>query len=236
MEAFEGAVGTGIMHLETDLRMTSDGTIVCFHDRTVDRTTNGSGEVSAFSFAELSRLDAGHRHGAVDGHPFRGQGTRVPTLEELVTSFPDAGLVVDLKAEGMAAGLAAIIARHSLHDRIIVGSFSDRRLSEFRAMTGGRVATSAGQATVRNWLISTRLGRPFPGPAQALQVPARSRGLRVVDERLVAAAHALGLQVHVWTVNQVDEMTALLEMGVDGLVTDRPDVLADVLAEPGGSR
>jgi glycerophosphoryl diester phosphodiesterase len=231
LDAFAGAIETGVSHLETDLRMTSDGTLVCFHDRTVDRTTDAAGEVSSLTVDELSELDAGYRHRPSGGFPFRGKGVTVPTFEELVTSFPDVGLVVDMKSDGMASELARIVDRHKLARRIIVGSFSDRRLAEFRSETGGRVPTSAGQSTVRNWLISARMGRPFPCPAVALQVPARSRGLRVVDERLIAAAHSVGMQVHVWTVNQVGEMTRLLDMGVDGLITDRPDLLNDLLAE-----
>jgi glycerophosphoryl diester phosphodiesterase len=120
-----------------------------------------------------------------------------------------------------------------LHDRVVVGSFSDRRLKEVREATGGRVATSTGSAESRRWLAASRLGRPVAGTARALQVPRNLRGVRIVDARLVQTAHAAGLSVHVWTVNERREMERLLDMGVDGIVTDRVDVLREVLESRG---
>lgn len=231
MKAFAGAIDLGVGHLETDLRMTSDGVLVCFHDERADRTTDGHGPISEMTWDEVSRLDAGYRHEAAGGFPHRDGGARVPALEEVVTEFPGVGLVVDLKAEGMATELADLVERHQLHDRVIVGSFSDRRLAEFRAASGGRVPTSVGQSEARRWVMASRMRRAMSGNAIALQVPMRSRGVVVVDDRLVAVAHDAGLYVHVWTVNRVDDMEYLLELGVDGIITDRPDVLADVLVE-----
>jgi glycerophosphoryl diester phosphodiesterase len=233
MEAFSGAVGSGVRHLETDLRISSDGVLVCFHDDLVDRTTDGSGPVVGHTWAELASLDAGHNHDAAGGFPYRGTGSRVPRLEEVVTAFPDVGLVVDLKVEGTAVALAGMVEEHDLHDRLIVGSFSDRRLAEFREATGGRVATSVGQAAARRWLIASRMRRPARGQASALQVPLRSRGVVVVDERLVSVAHDAGLDVHVWTVNRVGDMRRLLDMGVDGVISDRPDLVGAVIEEGG---
>lgn len=233
MEAFSGAIDLGYRHLETDLRVTADGVLVCIHDPTVDRTTEGTGQVSGYDQTDLARLDAGHRHGGRGEHRFRGLGVRVPTLEEAVSSFPNVSFVVDLKTERAIEPLARLIERLGLHDRLIVGSFSDARLAAFRAVSRNRVATSTGATTTRNWLLASRMGRPATGPAEALQVPRTSRGLRVVDRRLVDAAHARGLQVHVWTVNDPAEMAELLELGVDGLITDRPDLLRTVLEERG---
>ena len=233
MEAFTGATAFGYRHVETDLRMTSDGVLVCIHDRAVERTTNGVGAVADLSMADLEELDAGYRHAAAQGFPFRGKGLSVPRFEELVTALPDVGFVVDLKADGMAEELARIVDRHSLQDRVVVGSFSDRRLRDFREATGGRVATSTGSAESRRWLAASRLRRPVPGTARALQVPRTLRGVRVVDARLVETAHMAGLAIHVWTVNERTEMERLLDMGVDGIVTDRVDVLKDVLESRG---
>jgi glycerophosphoryl diester phosphodiesterase len=157
----------------------------------------------------------------------------IPRFEELITSFPDVGVVVDVKAEGMAGEIARLIERHTLHDRVVIGSFSDRRLREVREATGGRVATSTGSAESRRWLAASRLGRTVPGFADALQVPRSLRGVKIVDARLVRSAHAAGLAVHVWTVNERAEMERLLDLGVDGIVTDRVDVLRDVLESRG---
>jgi glycerophosphoryl diester phosphodiesterase len=233
MEAFSGAVSLGYNHVETDLHLTRDGTLVCLHDHTVDRTTDGSGFVSELDFDELTRLDAGYRHSSTEGPAFRGKGIRVPSLEEAVLTFPGVAFVVDLKTENLVGPLIELIDRLGLHDRLIVGSFSDRRLDEFRALAGDRVATSTGAALSRSWVFASRMGRGVRCDAVALQLPRRSRGLRVVDSRLVAAAHDRGLQVHVWTVNHPGEMTELLDLGVDGIITDRPDLLKEVMIERG---
>jgi glycerophosphoryl diester phosphodiesterase len=233
MEAFSGAVGLGFRHVETDLRVTRDGVLVCLHDPTVDRTTDGSGPVTDLTFEELSRLDAGYRHMGVDGRVFRGRGIRVPTLESVLLTYPDVSFVVDLKTENLVGPLTELIERLGLHERLIVGSFSDRRLEEFREASAGRVATSTGSTAARSWLMASRVGRGVIGEAAALQLPRHSRGLRVVDRRLIESAHAHGLQVHVWTVNRRSEMAELLDLGADGIITDRPDVLKEVLEARG---
>jgi glycerophosphoryl diester phosphodiesterase len=233
MEAFSGAVSLGYRHVETDLHLTRDGTLVCLHDHTVDRTTDGTGLVSEIDFDELRRLDAGYRHSGTDGPVFRGKGIRVPSLEEAVLTFPDVAFVVDLKTENLVSPMIDLIDRLGLHNRLIVGSFSDRRLDEFKAMAGGRIATSTGAAVSRSWVLASRMGRGVRCDAAALQLPRRSRGVRVVDSRLVTAAHDRGLQVHVWTVNHSGEMAELLDLGVDGIITDRPDILKAVMIERG---
>lgn len=223
----------GYRHFETDLHITADGVLVCFHDPTVDRTTEGTGRVEDFTLSELQSLDAGYRHFGPDGFGYRDAGVTIPTLEWLLTTFSDTSVVVDMKSDGLAAPLAALVDDLGAHDRLIVGSFSDARLAEFREITDGRVPVSSGQALARLWVLASRVGRGAGGEIAALQLPTHMRGVRVVDEKLVGAAHAAGLQVHVWTVNEPSEMTRLLDMGVDGLVTDRPDLLKGVLEERG---
>jgi glycerophosphoryl diester phosphodiesterase len=229
MEAFSGAVSLGYRHIETDIHLTADRVLVCHHDLTVDRTTEGSGRVRDLTFEQLSELDAGYRHVGAEGLVFRGAGVRIPALEEVLLAFPEVSFVVDLKTDDLIDPLHQLIESLGLHDRLIVGSFSDRRLEEFRSVSRGRVATSTGAALSRSWLIASRVGRGVRSEARALQLPIRSRGVRVVDRRLVAAAHDRGLQVHVWTVNDPAEMTSLLDIGVDGIITDRPDLLKEVL-------
>lgn len=231
--SFQGAYDLGYRHFETDLHLTADGVLVCFHDPTVDRTTNAVGRVENFTLDQLQSLDAGYRHGGPDGFDFRDIGVRVPTLEWLLTNFPDTSVIVDMKGDGLAGPLAALVDDLGAHERLIVGSFSDARILEFRDLSAGRVPTSSGPALARMWVLASRVGRGASGEASALQLPTHMRGVRVVDERLVEAAHRSGLQVHVWTVNETDEMVRLLELGVDGLITDRPDRLKDVLIERG---
>jgi glycerophosphoryl diester phosphodiesterase len=233
MEAFSNAIDLGCRHLETDLHVTADRVVVCIHDPTVDRTTESAGSVASLTYDELSTLDAGYRHRGSEGHLFRGMGVRVPTLEEVVVSFPDVSVVVDLKSEGVVGPLTDLVDRLGLHERLIVGSFSDSRLDEFRTASRGGVATSTGAALSRRWLLASRFGRVVRSEAAALQLPRRSRGVRVVTRPLIDLAHSVGLQVHVWTVNDPAEMEELLDLGVDAIITDRPDLLKEVLVSRG---
>ncbi|MEX1279976.1 MAG: glycerophosphodiester phosphodiesterase [Acidimicrobiia bacterium] len=228
MPAFQGAHDLGVRVFETDLHATSDGILVTFHDPTLDRTTDATGPIAARSVAELVDVDAGY-HFEVDGdRPHRARGVGIPTLEEVATTFPDTAFVLDMKAPGIEALLAETIERLDLWDRVIVGSFRDARLRRLRRLTGGRVATSSGP--VETLAVRTRswLRRMAHSPADVFQVPVRA-GVTVVDERFVDAAHRAGKHVHVWTINDEDEMRRLLDLGVDGLVTDRPDLLKGVL-------
>lgn len=225
MFAFESALATGVEHLETDIHVSADGVVYCIHDHTVDRTTDGTGPVASLASDEVDRLDAGYHHRDDGGFPFRGQGVGVPTFSELALSFPDARLVVDLKEDSVVAPFADLVDHLGVGQRLIVGSFSDQRIARFRQLTGGRIATSTGSVTSRQWLVNSRVGRAgAPGPS-ALQLPVQRRGLRVVDHKLVDAAHNAGIQVHVWTINDPSEARDLFAMGVDGVVTDRPDLM-----------
>jgi glycerophosphoryl diester phosphodiesterase len=238
MVAFQRAVQLGCRYLETDLRTTKDGVMVTIHDETLDRISDGSGPVHALTLAELKRLDAGYRF-SLDGDqtfPFRGKGVTVPTLAEVTQAFPDICLNLDIKQKEppLVEALATFIEEQGAHDRILAGSFHDRILKEFRRRTDGRVATSAASREARLFWLASRLRLTrFLRPAyDALQVPARQGSLPVVDRRFVQAAHRLGIQVHVWTVDEREEMHRLLNLGVDGLMSDRPDLLLDVLHLP----
>lgn len=232
MPAFAGAVDLGFGWLETDLHLTADGVVICLHDDTLDRTTNGAGPVWALPFDDVTALDAGHSHDPDHDFPFRGGDARVPSLEEVVTTFPEARLVVDLKQDGLAEPLWTVIERLGLHERLVVGSFSGRRLREFRRLSGGSVATSAGPARSVAAYVTAIAGRS-PGVAHAVQLPVNAGPLRPVTMRTVAGYHRGGMQVHVWTVNDPAEMIRLLDAGVDALITDRPDLLREVLRARG---
>jgi glycerophosphoryl diester phosphodiesterase len=237
MLSFQSAVGLGYPYLETDVRLSKDGVLVTRHDETVDRTTDGSGLVRTLTLAELKGLDAGYRFSSDGGrtYPFRGQGVTIPTLAEVVDAFPQALLNIDLKQHDAATveAMAVFIEERGLHDRLLIASFADGIIKAFRRRTQGRVATAgAGWETRRFWLAS-RLG--LAGfvrlPCDALQVPPSMGRLTVVDRRLLTGAHRRGLQVHVWTVDEPAEMRRLLALGVDGIMSDRPDLLMEVLAE-----
>lgn len=224
MLAFERASELGVGHLETDLRVSADDVVHCFHDSTLERVTHGVGNFSELTSKEVALLDAGYRHRGPDGFSFRGTGVKVPTLEELTVTFPGARVVVDLKDDAVVEPLARLVEKLGLFDRLVVGSFSDERLAAFREAVSREVPTSTGFKTSRRWFRASRRGRGVVGPESALQLPLQWRGLKVVDKKLVDAAHDAGLQVHVWTVNDENRMRDLLLLGVDGLITDRADL------------
>lgn len=229
MVAFQHAVDLGYRYLETDLHLSGDGVLVCVHDPTLDRTTDGRGPISSLAVRDLQMLDAGFRFDPIHHFPFRASGIRIPTLEEVATSFPDAVLTVDLKQPRLEDALTALIARLGLLDRIIVGSFRDRRIRRFRRLTAGRVATSSGPMESLRFVLAARAGRARALKADVLQIPVSYERFRMVDAAVIQAAHRLDKQVHVWTVNDLDEMEELLDMEVDGLITDRPDLLRELM-------
>lgn len=232
MVAFQGAVDLGYRYLETDLHSSADGVLVCVHDDTLDRTTNGSGRVSQHHLTALQELDAGFRFDPIHHFPYRGEGVSIPTFEELVHTFPEAHIVLDLKQSGIEDLLVAAVDRWQLWDRVIVGSFRDSRIARFRKRTDRRVATSSGPIETLRHLMAARTGRSTKITADALQVPVKM-GLTVVDQRTIDTAHGAGKQVHVWTVNEAEEMHRLLDMGVDGIITDEIEVLRNVMQDRG---
>ncbi|QCX27567.1 glycerophosphodiester phosphodiesterase [Nocardioides jishulii] len=221
--AFAHAVALGYTYLETDVHVTSDGVVLAFHDDVLDRVTDRVGPVNAHTHAEVSEARIG-AHG------------RIPTLRELLDAFPGARFNIDIKARDAVEPLMALIDECDAWDRVLVGSFSGRRLNAFRALARGRVATSAHPLEVAAFrlLPSGRLARWVTrGQVAALQVPHHRGWIRVVTPGFVRRAHAAGAHVHVWTIDDPEEMEELLDRGVDGLVTDRTDILKEVLLRRG---
>ena len=231
MTAFQEAVNLGYRYLETDIRASSDGELMVFHDATLDRTTDGSGKVILRTREELQTLDAGYRFQRGEGHAYRGKGVQIPTLDELVLSYPEAIFSIDMKEPGLEAPLAATIKRLDLWDRVVIGSFNGGRLRRFRNLVEQPVAMAAGPSEMVRFLANTRAGRPTRLVSDSMQVPVRYGRITVVDRKTVAAAHAASKQVIVWTINEESEMRTLLEMGVDGIITDRPDILRKVMED-----
>lgn len=230
--AFANAVEVGFRWLETDLHLSRDGHLMCIHDGMLDRTTDRSGPVSELTRAELESVDAAFHFEVGGEFAERGHRHGIPSLEDMLNEFLHCRFVVDLKRDGLAEPLWSLISRLGVEDRLIVGSFSDRRLREFRSISHGTVATSAGPRAVARALASAALFSP-PMLADALQVPVAARGIPIVTERSVRKFHAAGYQVHVWTVNSSKQMHRLLDMGVDAIITDRPESLKAVLIERG---
>ena len=223
MAAFQHAVDLGYDYLETDVHVTRDGVLLAFHDRVLDRVSDRCGEIAGLTHAEVREALIGGRE-------------RVPTLGELFDAFPAARFNIDIKSEGAVRALAAFVVERAVHDRVLVGSFSPRRLRTFRRLAGDRVPTSAHPGEIIAFRLSPsgRLAdRLTRGRVAALQVPHRRGRLVVATPGFVRRAHAAGKHVHVWTIDDAEEMVELLDRGVDGLMTDRTDILRSVLTERG---
>lgn len=234
LAAFQGAIDLGYRYFETDVHLTKDGQLVCIHDETTDRTTNGTGLVRDKTLEELKRLDTGYRFEREGELPFRGQGLTVPTVEEILALRGDVRFVLEIKPPGntVAEPLWDFIDTHGVHDRVLVASQHDSASDAFRKLCGDRVPTSGGQGAIRRFWWRVRLGvaRWSHFPFDALQVPPQYEHLEVVTQRFVDAAHHHGIHVHVWTIDDPVEMNRLLDLGVDGIMTDVPEMLLEVIA------
>ena len=228
MEAFQGAVDLGYRYIETDVRITRDRVVVVFHDETLDRTTNGVGKVADWLWEDLRHLDAGWSFVGNGGHPYRSRGVRISTLSDVMATFPDVHFNVDLKGPGLEWPVYEVIRDLGRQDSTLIGSFIDGRTMKFRRVSRGTVATSAGPSAVLRMWTASRAGRSIRHPAVAYQVPFDSTVLRI-DRRFIDAVHRSGAQIHCWTVNEAADMRRLLALGVDGIVSDRPDRLNEVL-------
>lgn len=220
MPAFEGAVALGYRYVETDAHVTADGICLAFHDDRLDRVTDRTGVIAELPYAQV-------RDARVDGRE------PIPLLEDLIAAFPDVRVNIDPKHDAAVDALAAVIQRTGAIDRVCVGSFSDARITRLRQALGPRLCTSLGPkaiARLRGGSFGLPAGKVTGGCAQ---VPHKYKGVAVTDRRFVEKAHAAGLQVHVWTIDDPEEMHQLLDLGVDGIMTDRPAVLRDVLTSRG---
>ncbi len=227
------AMGGGVV--ECDVQPSAEGTIVVIHDAVVDRTTDGTGPVAEKTVAELQSLDAGYRFSPDGGltFPWRAKGVRIPTLQALYEAFPDAPFNIEIK--GHRAGIEEAVLRQieaaGAVERTLVVSNNRATISRFRTISQGTVATASSTVELlRYWILHVlHLGGRYDPPYQALQPPEKYKGVPVVTPRFVRQAHDRGLRVDVWTIDNEPAMRRLLNYGVDGIMTDRPDVLAAVL-------
>jgi glycerophosphoryl diester phosphodiesterase len=233
MAAFRAAVAHGYRYLETDVHTTADGVVLLFHDAALDRITDRVGRIAALTADEVAKARIGGRE-------------TVPTFDELVAAFPETRFNLDVKDWHSVRSLAEAVERHAVHDRVLIASFSDRRRRAVLRLLSRRTASSAGTTANAAFvalspllavpglrsLAQAILGRVLRD-VDALQVPVRYRAIPVVTPGFVRRAHSLGLYVHVWTINEPAEMHRLLDLGVDGIVSDRADLLRDVLESRG---
>lgn len=239
--AFEKAVEVGADVLEMDAHITKDGKIVLMHDEKVDRTTNGSGLIEDLTLADLKQLDAAYKWSNDDNKtfPYRGQGIEVPTLEELFQKFPEMRYVIEIKLtkNPIDKPLCELIRQYNMQDQIVIASFHDTAMQNFRD-TCPEIATSASRTEVRNFVL---LGKVFLSELiaphyQSIQPPydpKESMNIPIMTRRFLREAHAKNIKVEPWTVDDPNLMKRYIQWGVDGIMTDRPDLMIEVLKDLG---
>lgn len=224
MPAFQHAIDLGFRYLETDVHATRDGVLLAFHDEELDRVTDMTGRIAELDYAQVSKA-------RIDGRE------PIPLFAELLASWPEARFNIDPKLDNAVEPLAKALRDADALDRVCVTSFSDRRTAGVRDLLGRDLCTGLGPIGTTRMRFSS-----FSGPLSGLwgnfvqgclQIPTHQFGIRLVDRRLIEHAHERGLQVHVWTIDEVAEMRRLLDLGVDGVMTDRPELLKSVLMERG---
>lgn len=234
MLAFQHAADLGVDGLELDVHSTADGVLVVIHDDHVDRVTDGHGFVHDLTLAELKQLDAGY-HWTNDGgqsYPFRGQGVTIPTLAEVFAAFPDLWINIDLKQSdpSIVEPFVALLHESKMTQQVCVGSFDEKTVRQFRQACP-EAATAASLPEALQLLVFSRVGLDslYQGRATAMQLPEVENRLRIITPGFVRAAHRRGIAVHVWTVDDISAMQRLIQMGVDGLITDYPDLLLKLI-------
>ena len=232
--AFDEGLSRGSDGLELDVHLSRDGRVVVHHDRTLERTTDATGRVADHAADELARVDAGYSFGPDQGYPFRGRGIGVPTLAEVLARYRGAQIIIELKMNvpELARATLDVVRSAGALDRVCLGSSGSRVLREVRRLEPA-VATSAAREEVRWALYRSWCRWPLASDArvgyQGYQVPEWAGRTRVVSRRFVDMAHRAGLGVQVWTVDAESDARRLLEWGVDGLITDRPDVIVPLV-------
>lgn len=237
LEAFRLAAEGEAGGLELDVHMTSDGRAVVIHDDSVNRTTSGKGFVRDMTLREVQGLDAGYRFTPNEGatHPYRGRGVRAPELEEVLREFPGHKVNIDIKEAqpGVEEALLKTVAEANAQDRVLVVSEMSGVVKRFRELSGGDISTGASRQEIEELYRMSLLwleGAIEPS-YDALQVPVEFAGEEVVTPRFVEAAHNRGVRVDVWTIDDAQGMRRLLDLGVDVIMTNRPEVLSEVLRE-----
>lgn len=219
MNAFQYCVDLGYRYLETDVHLSADGVVVASHDGTLERAAGAPGRIRDLTWEQLRAIN-------IDGVAV------IPRLDDILDAWPHVYLNIDAKAPGVVEPLAEIVVRRGVANRVCLTSFFDARIARLRALVGGLAVTGIGRRGVALLRAASYAGRPgalLQVPGQCVQVPLTVRGRRLVDERFVDLVHSLGKQLHVWTIDDPDEMSRVITMNVDGIMTNRPRILKQVL-------
>jgi len=214
-EAFQGAVAAGVSYLETDVHLSLDGELVAFHDASLLRLTGCDQRIDAMNFRDIAAIRLDH-------------DARIPRLVDLLDAFPNAKFNIDLKSDETVAPFIKLATTSPIAERICIGSFSDQRTAAAKAAVPG-LCTSLGPKGMRRALAAIYLGLPLELPADCAQIPPRVGPIRLATKSLIKGLARRGLQTHYWTINDIEGMGRLIDLGADGIMTDRPRQLIECL-------
>lgn len=242
MAAFTNAANMGVDVLETDLHITKDGQLVAIHDPSVDRTTNGHGKVADMTLEEIQKLNAGYHFKDLEGnYSYRGKGVYIPTAEEIFQKFGNTVRVeMEIKDdnpperyEEMASKLWTLIKKYHMEDKILVASFDQDILDTFTTYSKDKVATSGGKQEVTKFVVFHKffLRNLYQPETDSFQLPTEDSGFDLTDKKLINGAHRRGMQIQYWTIDDPKTMKKLIDSGADGILTNRPDLLLDLLKQ-----
>jgi glycerophosphoryl diester phosphodiesterase len=242
MTAFDLAHALRVPVLDLDLHMTKDGHLVAIHDPTINRTTNGTGAVYSYSLKDLKKLDAGYTFVDLKGnHSYRGLGVTIPTLDEIFQTYgQDSYFNIEIKDDNPSKQIPQIeqklwflIQKYHLQKKVIINSFDDGIIHSFKQLSHGQVAVGASRAEVTRFVILTKLHLTgfYRPQASVLEIPTENSGINLKDRHLIETAHRFNMQVYYWTIDDKKTMKELLQLGADGILTNRPDLLKEVVEE-----
>jgi len=235
--AFDSSVAMGVDMLEMDVRLTRDSQLVCLHNETIDETSNGKGKAIRYSLLVLKQLNFGKKFKDLNGnYPYQNKRVRIPSLEQVLIKYPQMPLTIEIKDKGENGRKAArflkyLLNKYKRYDDVIIAAFDQATLDYFRSITGNKVRTSAARKEVESFVYKSKLFlSKFHQPrAQYLQLPVSASGVNLSSESIISKAHKKGYNIHYWTVNDTTEMIRLINLKVDGIITDRPDLLIKLL-------
>lgn len=241
MLAFEGSAALGVDVLEIDMKITKDDVLVCHHDQTIDRMSDGEGNLDDYTYEELLAFNFGEGFEALDGsYPYREDSIPICKLEEVFDRFQEYYYTVEIKdrgERGIRAGelLKELVKKYQLEDRMIVACFDDEILTAFQGFEGNEIPVSTSQKEATKFVITakTLTGVFYAPEAVALQLPMEQSNLNLTKKHVINSAHKHNMAIHYWTIDDKEDMRMLIENGADGLMTDRPDIMLELLEEMG---
>ena len=243
MVAIENAEQLGVDIVEIDIHMTKDGHLVLIHDKTVNRTTDGTGYVHQLTLEEIQSLDAGYRYIGKNGdYDFRGKGVYIPTLEEAFDKFPNMKFIIELKHTNpkethgtIAKKLWELIELYNMEDQVLVSSFNQSIIQSFDKHAKGQVALGTGRKEALRFVVAHKLNvqNLFKPTGHVISFPKKQRNINLFKKSFILGAKNLGMDIYYWTINEEETMREMINAGVDGIITDQPDILMEILKQKG---